>query len=307
MIEKVNKELLKGFENLADSLSLRLLRGVAFGGQGAEELSVLLQSKGDETAVFQKFALDIAGVSVEEEKASAVLRGLKKHQDDVAARLGRAVGIRTAALDLAEGLEAAYQIGAEEAALSYTELSNMAFNDPLTGLHNFRYFAMRFKEEIQRADRYRHPVSIIMFDIDHFKGFNDTHGHPAGNQALIQISALLLAEARDTDLVARYGGEEFTFVLPETTKRMAHELAERVRRRIESSSIKLDSGERHRVTASMGVATFPRDSYTGDALIEGADQALYRAKKNGRNRVEIYSPDTLAEFSYQPQEKMFQR
>ena len=296
MIDKVKQELLSGYEDLANRESVKLLRGVALGGKGSDELKVLLDSQDLGGVDFQSFALTVAGQSLDEVIARRVFSALKEHVADLTKRLGRDVGMRTAALDLAEGLESAYQVEGEEATLSYNELTNLAFNDPLTGLHNFRYFSMRFKEEIQRAERYRHPVSLIMFDIDHFKAFNDTHGHPAGNEALIQVGKALVSESRGTDLVARYGGEEFAFILPETTKRIAHELAERVRQRVESTAVQLASGERHRVTASLGVATFPCDSYSSEGLIEGADKALYASKKNGRNRVEIYCPDSYADF-----------
>ena len=301
MIDGVNQELLANYEDLANRESLRLLRGIALEGRRAsDELKLLLDSQDKGPADFQAFALTVVGQSLGPEQACRVLRALKTHVADLAGRLGRAVGLRTAALDLAEGLESAFEVQGEEAALGYGELSNMAFNDPLTGLNNYRYFSMRFKEEIQRAERYRHPVSLIMFDIDHFKAFNDTHGHPAGNQALIQVGQALLEESRDTDLVARYGGEEFAFILPETTKRMAHKLAERIRRRIENTPIRLVSGERHRVTASLGAATFPRDSCSGEGLLDGADKALYEAKRAGRNRVQIYQPGTWANFHYKP-------
>jgi hypothetical protein len=116
----------------------------------------------------------------------------------------------------------------------------------------------------------------------------------------MQVSKVLQAQARETDLAARYGGEEFAVILPETTKRAAVELAERVRSQLEGTPIQLQNGERHRITASQGVATFPRDSYTADKLIEGADQALYWAKQRGRNRVEIFTPSTFVELSYAP-------
>jgi predicted signal transduction protein with EAL and GGDEF domain len=181
MIDKVNKNLLAGYQELANEQSVRLLRGIAQGGRSSDELKLLLDSQGLNGADFQAFALTVTGQSVEEKEASKVFEALRNHSQDLERRLGRAVGLRTAALDLSEGLEAAFGVGESEGGLSYTELSNMAFNDPLTGLHNYRYFSMRFNEEIQRAERYHHPVSLIMFDIDHFKRFNDTHGHPAGN------------------------------------------------------------------------------------------------------------------------------
>ena len=307
MKKPVDKEKLKGFENLASKDYLRLLRGIALGGRAADDVQILLEKGIPRGTDFQAMALKVAGQSLEERRARRVFEALRIHGRDLKKRLGRAVGLRTAALDLAEGLEAAFGVEGEEGALSYTELTALAFTDPLTGLNNYRYFSMRFHEEIQRAERYRHPMSFILLDLDHFKAFNDAHGHPAGNEALIQVGRLLASECRDTDLVARYGGEEFAFTLPETTKHMAQELAERVCRRIESTPIQLGSGERHRVTASLGLATFPRDSYNGESLIEGADAALYRAKGRGRNRVAAFAPDSHADFQFRPKVPGVQR
>jgi hypothetical protein len=112
------------------------------------------------------------------------------------------------------------------------------------------------------------------------------------------LARVLIKESRETDLVARYGGEEFAYILPETTKRMAQDLAERVRRRVEANAILLDNGEHHRVTVSMGVATFPRDGSGSGPLIDAADKALYQAKRLGRNRLSVYVPDTHAEFVF---------
>jgi diguanylate cyclase (GGDEF)-like protein len=171
----------------------------------------------------------------------------------------------------------------------------------LTGLRNYRFFSGRFHEEVQRARRYRHPLSLVMLDIDHFKRFNDSHGHQAGNVALRHLATLLSEASRETDFVARYGGEEFVLVLTETTKRLAQELAERLRRNVEGSPVRLENGEHHRITISLGVASFPRDAFTQEALIEAADQALYASKKGGRNRVSSFQATDFIIFRYRPE------
>jgi diguanylate cyclase (GGDEF)-like protein len=286
-----------GREEIATRSGLRFLRAIAFGGKSVAELETVLAGPLAELDL-QALSLAVGGQSLERDQARRLFEALRAHRMELTARLGRAMGLRTAALDLAEGLEATGAAPTDLDRFSYAELLDLAFRDPLTDLHNLRYFSKRFEEEIQRARRYRHSVSVIMVDIDHFKRFNDTHGHPAGNEALIQVARVLTQESRETDLVARYGGEEFAYILPETTKRTAQDLAERVRSRVESHAIVLDNGEHHRVTVSMGLATFPRDGSAGAPLIAAADGALYQAKTMGRNRFSLYVPDTHAEFVF---------
>ncbi len=285
------------FDELANRDSLRFLRGLAFGGKSGSNLEAVLAGSLDEIDL-QALSLTVGGQSLAQDHARRLFEALRAHRDELNRRLGRTVGLRTAALDLAEAWEAATEVPADVDRFSYAELLDLAFRDPLTDLHNLRYFEKRFEEEIQRARRYRHSVSLIMLDIEHFKHFNDTHGHPGGNVALIQLAQVLIKESRETDLVARYGGEEFAYLLPETTKRMAQELAERVRTRIEGNAIVLDNDEHHRVTVSLGIATFPRDGSSIRPLISAADKALYQSKHLGRNRVSAYLPDTHADFEF---------
>src|SRR5262249_10921342 len=158
----------------------------------------------------------------------------------------------------------------------------------------------RFQEEIKRADRYRHLLSVLMLDLDHFKRFNDTYGHPAGNKALEMLANMLHSQVRETDLVARYGGEEFAIILPETTKYEAHDLANRIRMRVESSVIEPPDAAPQRVTVSAGLATYPRDARSAEALLASADEALYSSKHAGRNRVSTFTPASIAQFVYVP-------
>jgi diguanylate cyclase (GGDEF)-like protein len=237
---------------------------------------------------------------VSESSARRTFEILGSHQKTLALLLGREPGLKTAALDLLENTEQALKLEEPEAQPSYFQLEQMAFFDQLTGLHNYRYFGSRLEEELRRAMRYRHQLSLAMLDIDHFKKFNDTHGHPAGNAALRQLSAQLRQASRETDIVARYGGEEFAVILPETGKRLAVDMAERVRGNIEASPVLLEDGSRHRVTVSLGVATFPRDAWSMEALVQAADSALYQSKKAGRNRVSAHQPAEAAVFRYRP-------
>ncbi|MCY3024289.1 MAG: diguanylate cyclase, partial [Planctomycetota bacterium] len=172
----------------------------------------------------------------------------------------------------------------------------------LSGLANFRYFTRRLHEETRRAGRYRHLLSLLFLDLDHFKQFNDRHGHLAGNRALEHVAAVLQAEARETDLVARYGGEEFAVLMPDTAKHEAHALGERIRARLEQSPVELPQGEPQRLTVSLGLATYPRDAQSTETLLAAADQAMYASKSAGRNRITMYQPATAAHFEYVPED-----
>jgi len=168
------------------------------------------------------------------------------------------------------------------------QLEALSVTDPLTGLANRRRLMARLQEEVQRARRYKTPLSVVMIDIDHFKDVNDTHGHAMGDEVLRNIGAMLNAGLRTTDLAARYGGEELTLVLPHTDIPAALQVAEGLRQKFAELDHVLD-GVTIRKTASMGLAA--RDGQgempNAEDLLKHADEALYRAKQGGRNRVEV--------------------
>lgn len=165
------------------------------------------------------------------------------------------------------------------------KLKELADHDPLTGLHNRRVLFEVLAREIGRAQRYGGALSVMMFDIDHFKRVNDTHGHQAGDLVLKAVAAAAMRVRRETDLVGRYGGEEFVMVMPETETGGAVTHAERLRRAVEELEIPLEGGA-IRVTVSIGIATSGPEGGepTGARLLSLADQALYGAKSGGRNR-----------------------
>jgi diguanylate cyclase (GGDEF)-like protein len=166
------------------------------------------------------------------------------------------------------------------------EAEDMASKDGMTGLFNHRYFQEALATELARAKRYNLEFSLIFLDLDHFKNYNDTNGHPAGDEVLKRLAKILLINTRGTDIVARYGGEEFTIILPETLRGQAYLLAEKLRKEIETYPF---SGEKTqplgKVTASMGIATFPTDANNPAVLLKHADDKLYEAKAKGRNVV----------------------
>ena len=158
----------------------------------------------------------------------------------------------------------------------------------MTNLHNYRYFEDRLKEEINRASRHNKKVSLMMLDIDHFKNYNDTLGHQAGDEVLRMIGKFLKISIRDEDIVARYGGEEFCIILPGIEKNGITILGERVRKKIESEKFfKEEVQPGGRVTISIGISTFPDDAKNYSGLVEKADKALYQAKNSGRNQIKV--------------------
>ncbi len=166
------------------------------------------------------------------------------------------------------------------------KLRSQSIRDPLTGLFNRRFMEESLVREIHRAARGKRPLSVIMLDVDHFKRFNDEHGHGAGDTALKDMGGLLARQVREGDVVCRYGGEEFALILPEAALPDAQRRAEAIREAAAALCLVLPSGLTVSVTISQGVAAFPEHGRTADALLEAADRALYRAKGNGRNRVE---------------------
>jgi two-component system cell cycle response regulator len=165
------------------------------------------------------------------------------------------------------------------------EAVELSVTDPLTGLYNRRYLDAHLKSALSRADATAKPICVLIFDIDHFKAINDRFGHDSGDDVLRSFSDRLRVGVRGIDLVARYGGEEFFLVMPDTDAAYAASVAERLRSDVEKVAFATRSGERIPVTVSIGIAEWQGPSDTPDALIRRADQALYAAKRAGRNRV----------------------
>jgi len=175
------------------------------------------------------------------------------------------------------------------------ELHSLAVTDGLTRLFNHRFFHERLEEELSRAERYRYTVSLIMIDIDNFKGYNDSYGHLEGDKVLKMVANVFNELKRQSDVCARYGGEEFGLILPETDLEGAKMMAERIRERVEKLKLKVEDA-RAKLTISAGVASIDfkkigkidTDRNYKDSLIMSADKALYQSKANGKNNVSIY-------------------
>lgn len=174
-------------------------------------------------------------------------------------------------------------------ALLYQRMEKLATTDGLTELNNHRHFQELLSKEIERTRRYGSSVALLLMDIDHFKSFNDTYGHPVGDLVLKEISQCIKRSLRANDIPARYGGEEFTVIIPESNEQGALIIAERIRSTIENHVI--NSNDRQlRVTVSIGVAAYPSLATNQPQLIDSADKALYNSKEHGRNRVTVFAP-----------------
>jgi diguanylate cyclase (GGDEF)-like protein len=167
------------------------------------------------------------------------------------------------------------------------KLKETSIRDELTGCYNHRYFHDVLSSELSRTTRYKRPLSIAMFDIDHFKKFNDTYGHPFGDKVLKEIGGILMKSVRGSDTVFRYGGEEFVIILPETKKEKAFIIVERLRKQISVSSFKINA-KKTKVTVSGGIDGFDDNPIDKDTLISNTDKALYLAKRRGRNQVALF-------------------
>ena len=171
----------------------------------------------------------------------------------------------------------------------FSSVKNMAIYDTLTGLYNRRYFEERLRVEAQRSFANSIPLSLIMVDIDHFKKVNDTLGHPEGDMILREIASLLKKSVRENDTVARYGGEEFILILPKAGIEVSTMIAERIRLLVESTLFDVGKAQLN-LSVSLGISSFPVHRARSDGeLIKMADQALYEAKRGGRNRVCVFS------------------
>jgi len=174
-------------------------------------------------------------------------------------------------------------------AIDNARLYRYAVTDEMTRLYNHRYFQQRLDEELQRADRYENFISLIILDVDHFKSFNDTYGHPEGDRVLKTVARLIEKNVREVDIPARYGGEEFVVICPEKNGEGSLTPAERIRSAIESYDFRID-GKKIQITVSLGVACYPDQARSKAELIQKADFALYYSKHHGRNQASLYNP-----------------
>ncbi len=180
-------------------------------------------------------------------------------------------------------LDAAYK----ELELTNTKLKETSFRDDVSGLYNRRFFSLRLEEEMARFRRFNHPVSVVLIDLDGFKNVNDEFGHVVGDETLREIAQILMKHSRGINVVSRFGGDEFAILLVETSKTGARLYADRIRQVIATSSF----SHGKQVTGSFGVASLPDDEVpNSEELVRAADDALYAAKRAGKNQVAVAGP-----------------
>jgi two-component system cell cycle response regulator len=172
----------------------------------------------------------------------------------------------------------------------YNNMKLMAITDGLTGLFNHREFYNALRRELERARRYRHPLSLLIIDVDDFKAFNDRFGHLAGDHALRKIADVIRRSARSTDIIARYGGEEFALILPESVPKGALMVAERIKIEMAETNFIRNSSIFVNLTVSIGLYTSEHGDISEDQMVSLADEAAYRAKLEGKNRVVVRAP-----------------
>jgi diguanylate cyclase (GGDEF)-like protein len=229
----------------------------------------------------------------------------------------RVVGLRLGADDFLAKPYADAEIKARAAAMlriktlqdqlrgAKAQLERLSVTDGLTGLYNHLHFGKRLGEEFARSQRYSDPLSLIMLDLDHFKRVNDEHGHPFGDRVLRGTAALITTSFRGSDICVRYGGEEFAVILPNTLVQGAQVVAERFLKKVREKTYPIEGVNpgggnpgggnpvEVRVTASAGIASFPsRNVNSSESLVKRADEALYCAKREGRDRSWLYQPES---------------
>ena len=177
-------------------------------------------------------------------------------------------------------------------ALLLKRSEELSVTDDLTKLFNSRYLNATLRREVERSKRYRTPVSLIFLDLDGFKNVNDQHGHLWGSRTLVEVGRVISATVREIDVVSRFGGDEFTVILPQTGPEGAAIIAERIRQKIEETTFLASYGLNVRITASLGIASFPDHGRTKDDLLARADQAMYLAKGRGKNGVALVEQES---------------
>jgi len=253
-----------------------------------QELERITQSEGD--VIYPVLLNVFTQLDFDQDEAKEIWRGILKHRKEMSDSFKRQVNLLTAICDYFLTIKKSFNYPKVVELKVFEEANHFSKCDSLTGLYNRGYFEDSLSGEISRSRRYETEFSILFLDLDDFKKVNDTMGHLAGDYVLKKVANLIINEKREEDVVARYGGEELVVILPETNKVNTIIKAERIRKKIQDMSLVFD-GKKIQITASGGIATFPQDATEANKLIQCADQALYRAKAEGKNQICLYSID----------------
>lgn len=261
-------------------------------GERVQELEVIMEEKFNFDPEKTRELLDeVASTSVDVLQIFDIDPGLMKPYSQMLQEANDALGklnlsYEQLVLELQESKEKAEHF-ANELREANLQLQELAFRDGLTNLYNHRYFQETLGKEMARSKRYNRPLSLILFDIDFFKKVNDTYGHPAGDQVLINLAEAISSAVRPNDIIARYGGEEFAVILPETNQTGMKVFAERMRRCVEAVTTTFKDSP-IKVTISGGGTEYSPDSEVSQQeLLDTADRGLYMSKENGRNRITV--------------------
>lgn len=231
----------------------------------------------------------LAHVEMTEADAEELLVELLRHRGEMSDKLGRDPGLQVAAIDFLTHVRPLLTNPTVVELTLLDQTERYAITDPLTDLFNRRFFQTALDTEVRRSHRHSLEMAVLMLDLDSFKSVNDVYGHPFGDRVLRRAGRVIRRSVRESDTACRVGGEEFCVILPETDRLGAFAAGERVRRNVENdfADAPID-GRLVAMTISGGVACFPEDGETSDGLIDRADEALYRSKLRGRNRIVIH-------------------
>ncbi len=248
-----------------------------------DNFEMLRQKRGEE--LFVDLLMALTHKRFDPNEARNLWNDILVHKYFMSEKLGRNVGVRVAVLDFLDNQRG---LAGDLRLLPEKDLDCLLLfvnEDGLTGLYNHRFFQEQLRHELGRARRYHRPLSLLIMDLDHFKQYNDQFGHRHGDELLRRVAEFFEDSRRDSDTVARYGGDEFAIILPETGHDEALGLAKRLRVDFESRRFGGPMQDGSFITVSIGVEAYPSDAQNVEDLIELADQALYRAKRAGRNCV----------------------
>jgi diguanylate cyclase (GGDEF)-like protein len=228
----------------------------------------------------------------EEAEARRHWLAIRTHHKELSRQLGRDAGVQVAALDYFFNLQSELQGPKLIEIAAFLATERNAVTDGLTGLYNRQFFDSSMRRETKRAERYSLTFSLVLLDLDNFKEVNDRYGHQVGDEALSACSQIIRRSVREIDVPCRYGGEEFALILPETEREGAYIVSERIRWDVEEL-FQNQTIREHRLDLSVsgGVAIYPIDSSSEEELVAMADQALYRSKDAGKNRVTLHADE----------------